>query len=64
MADLKPCPFCGSEVLEMDKGDLHDDCDLWWYITCYDCPCQGVEALSKNEVIKAWNTRAEGKDDG
>ena len=55
MDDLKPCPFCGSHILEVDRFPHHDS--TLWFITCYECPCQGVEHKEKEEAIKAWNTR-------
>lgn len=60
MTKLKPCPFCGSDILEMDKAQnpYSNFDDHFWFVTCYQCPCQGVEAKTKEEAIKAWNTRA------
>lgn len=54
--ELKSCPFCGGETLEMDRNNGE------WFVTCYECPCQGVEGnLTREQAIKAWNTRAETK---
>ena len=55
---LKPCPFCGGKLLEMDRFDRG------WFVTCYECPCRGVEGsgrgFTREEAIKEWNTRYEG----
>lgn len=57
---LKPCPFCGSEDLEI-KQVIQDS----WMIHCHQCHA-AVQFL-KNEcwsskthaVIDSWNQRAE-----
>ena len=57
MDELKPCPFCGSNTLELDKEISPTGDYSIWFVTCYDCPCQGVRGDTREEAIKAWNTR-------
>jgi Lar family restriction alleviation protein len=53
MAELKPCPFCGSEA-KMIK--LYDD----YYIKCGNYCCEQSIAYEDIEMaIEAWNRRAE-----
>lgn len=58
MADLKPCPFCGS-----------NDVDIRWYmprrgngvlsfVLCYDCESSGPEKPTDEKAVEAWNRRA------
>ena len=48
--ELKPCPFCGSNNIEL----IDHDNSIW----CEDCPA-GVNdyTVSINDLIEAWNTR-------
>lgn len=60
--ELKPCPFCGS-----DKVEVWDD-GSFIYVLCDNCRTSSSylyyqntreESKRTQEVIKAWNTRAE-----
>lgn len=53
MSELKPCPFCGSDVGEPIE------CTNGWYIVCDECGTAGLAYDSKAEAIAAWNRRAE-----
>ncbi|MDX1812476.1 MAG: Lar family restriction alleviation protein, partial [Gammaproteobacteria bacterium] len=60
---LEPCPFCGSTMLEVDrihKKYERSTTQSWWFITCYDCPCEGVTGKTKEDAAKAWNQRHTG----
>lgn len=59
MTELKPCPFCGSEVELGHYTANHND---WWFIRCKVCnitidPMYWNDVRSKNEMIKIWNRR-------
>jgi Lar family restriction alleviation protein len=51
MADLKPCPFCGSRSIFYDR---------WYAMHCYSCGAQGPDAddISNEDAAAQWNRRA------
>lgn len=57
--ELKPCPFCGSEDLEIED-DL-DECEesRYYWVACNSCGGLGASVQSKDECIERWNRRAE-----
>lgn len=70
MSDLKPCPFCGGEVMEaLSKRWTNCLGDVSWsaYVRCdsceYDIETDRCGYKTEEEAIKgaieAWNTRAE-----
>ena len=59
MAELKPCPFCGSKRLWTVR--IHP---LMWiftmyYIECSRCHWCGETKIGKRRARKAWNRRAD-----
>ena len=65
MEKILPCPFCGSYP---KIGSLGDD-NQNWAVWCNNCkiPCAetGINDLeTKNDIIKAWNTRKLSNDFG
>lgn len=61
--DLKLCPFCGGEgTLSVWKEDGFGDGNIeCWFIGCENKHCFGSQRSNhgtKDETIKAWNTRA------
>lgn len=61
MAELKPCPFCGSNQLDIFYYDPFDgyqgNCGSY-VILCPRCRAR-VKYETKAEAIEAWNRRAE-----
>jgi len=54
MADLKPCPFCGSAKVELTSWEN----DGAWCICCADCWTESGEYVAQSLAIAAWNRRA------
>lgn len=66
---LEPCPFCGSERIALDCWEgIHG---MNYYVMCKKCRITLYSSdgfalksfASEEEAIKAWNRRAEVKDD-
>lgn len=60
--ELKPCPFCGKDELDIHTQQMEVD---WFaaYLLCKTCGMQMVrdsdtEQKALNNLAKAWNTRA------
>ena len=53
---LKPCPFCGGEVMLYTNHYLGS---MFHYVACYKCDAtvETVHHKDKEFVIKTWNTR-------
>jgi Lar family restriction alleviation protein len=61
MAELLPCPFCGSIDLRYDR---YWCCDFQgFYVRCLKCDVSGTPKGTKRSARKAWNTRTETKND-
>lgn len=68
-AELKPCPFCGSDhiyaVNDYDKMAHHVVIPIEWAIGCSNCRFAEVTAedidleKGKQKAIEAWNKRAD-----
>jgi len=62
--ELLPCPFCGGEATLGDyfqeASDLGND-ESWWLAQCDHCgiALPNTDSPTKEEAIKAWNTRHE-----
>lgn len=51
--ELKSCPFCGSEDIEIK----HDEFCDYWIVECRECEVERNRCLSKDDAIELWNTR-------
>lgn len=54
---VSPCPFCGKSKLIIGRGDL------FRWVECIDCMCQGPADLGVSGAIEAWNNRVERKEE-
>lgn len=53
--ELKPCPFCGSENVNIDA----DIDDYWYWVYCQECETRGPISTVGLDAIEAWNRRAD-----
>ena len=54
---LKPCPFCGSSMCQTYLAGESV------YVRCNMCNSTSGEKNSREAAVKAWNRRADVKDD-
>ena len=60
MAELKPCPFCGSEDIAV--WESHSRFSSWsssHFAQCNSCCATSDAFKTMEEAIEAWNRRAE-----
>ena len=64
MAELKPCPFCGGERVEvLNALEAQPEMELIgmsrdnWNVLCNDCFALGGTRRKALEAIEAWNQR-------
>lgn len=63
MNRLKPCPFCGSNSIQLDKHKFYGLPDTYG-VRCF-CGAECKQFYrTPEEAIEAWNTRAENTADG
>lgn len=55
MAELKPCPFCGSSNVEACFADEYGDI---FTVICCACGSCGAVKITEQEAIEAWNKRS------
>ena len=56
MAELKPCPFCGSTNISC--ADAGHETDIW-FVQCENCGATFPHFDSETEATEAWNGRVE-----
>ena len=49
--ELKPCPFCGCDVIIPMEA-------VSFWISCFDCGANTAEQLNPVDAEEAWNLRA------
>jgi Lar family restriction alleviation protein len=49
--ELKPCPFCGSGNVALDRFDR-------FTVYCIRCGCKTRRHITKDRALAAWNRRA------
>lgn len=57
--ELKPCPFCGCERIDVYSEDGDDlAANKHVYVAqCWDCCARVSPVIGKSKAIAAWNTR-------
>lgn len=58
MDELKPCPFCGGDEFDVMDGTLGANFPVVYYVHCEECLASSSDEPTKEQAIKAWNTRA------
>lgn len=61
---LKPCPFCGSDDLDLMEtcsgiGGLSGE----YYVTCWSCYAEGGKEKTRKKAKQGWNRRSDNKED-
>jgi Lar family restriction alleviation protein len=51
MEELKRCPFCGGEAIEVRASESY-------WVRCSDCDAEIALCDSRSDAIAAWNRRA------
>lgn len=54
--ELKPCPFCGHEKIELHNGVEHKH---WYQVTCDWCGITTGERPSITIAVGMWNRRTD-----
>ena len=59
MTELKPCPFCGSENVQMYRKPTYLTPIVW----CKNCNLrvEGANTVGEKYLLKLWNSRAIGE---
>ena len=56
---LKPCPFCGSEQVDIFDSWAEQETKIHWVnVECIDCGAQGASKKGNEAAIAAWNNRS------
>ena len=59
MEELKPCPFCGGNDIQIDKMEsFWDKNETSWRVLCIDCIAE-TAGDTKEQAIAAWNRRTD-----
>ena len=62
---LKPCPFCGCEIIglvnhgRVSSAPYHGEDDVW-SIGCYGCGASVPNRYRKDLIVSEWNKRVSG----
>lgn len=54
MTELKPCPFCGADEVNLS---VREDDDGVLYIYCYGCDSVYYNDNQSQNIIEMWNRR-------
>lgn len=57
MEELKPCPFCGSDRVNVIEHKFHHLTNSFG-VKCFNCKTESYQFFdSRKEAIEAWNKR-------
>ena len=56
MAEMKPCPFCGSKSVRLAENTLEGHF-IGYSVHCNGCGVENRYTKDKEEAVNAWNTR-------
>jgi len=59
---LRPCPFCGSNHVELKRHSIRalgDSRKHWWYVICNNCgiKLENITDDSMQNTVNSWNVR-------
>jgi hypothetical protein len=59
--ELKPCPFCGGEMVLTHDHTTEDIDRIWHAVPQINCPISGASGFSigNDQLVEAWNARAD-----
>ena len=52
MIELKPCPFCGSDELDIWQNDAGN-----YFVVCIGCGANGRDERKEEKAVEVWNRR-------
>ena len=59
MIELKPCPFCGGNDIQIDEMEsFWDKNETIWRVLCINCIAE-TAGDTKEQAIAAWNRRSD-----
>ena len=59
MAELKPCPFCGSDDVGIGHKLPEFGEELTHYVVCNKCGSKTANFRNKQTAVNVWEARAE-----
>lgn len=59
MDELKPCPFCGSNDIDIEKLEKYGT----YYLSCKQCSIEQPLYNTLEQAINAWNRRTNNETD-
>lgn len=59
MEELKPCPFCGSNRVEVRDNDTDDIWEHAYQVMCWECGIRTLYCKTPERAVELWNRRAD-----
>lgn len=57
MAELKPCPFCGS-LPEIISRRPFVNKTKWYWVQCQRCKAETADRFNIDDAVSVWNKRS------